>query len=193
MKTYSRKLPRWYRPATTTPSTTGLASPAPLLRIGVLLGVGGQARPTSTSKERLSIWSWRTENDECPARVDMTFFTAKYSAHARPAAILRLVKLLFRRNPTKGQRWAVVTERIAIVKAQRRQNRCSGIRRGYALHTLLPYTNALFHEKNIRVVLFFSTWQARPTRQMTCLATLGRTSVHRRSSRLPTITEGTSW
>lgn len=110
------------------------------------------------------------ENDETPAgarreprtRIDPRYFTAKHSAHAEPAAILRLLQLLYRRNPRRNQRWAVVTDHIAIVRAQRRQNGYGGIGRGYALNTLFQHTNMLFHEEDIHVVFFYLAGEQNP-------------------------------
>ncbi|KPA73102.1 TATE DNA transposon [Leptomonas pyrrhocoris] len=102
------------------------------------------------------------DEDEPLARIDPFFFTSKHSAHAEPAAILRLLKLMYRRNPRPGQMWAVVTDHIAIVRAQRRQNGYGGMGRGYALNTLFQYTNALFHEKEIVVVFFYMAGETNP-------------------------------
>ncbi|KPA73092.1 TATE DNA transposon [Leptomonas pyrrhocoris] len=93
---------------------------------------------------------------------DPLLFTAKHSAHAEPAAITRLLKLLLRRNPSPGQTSAVVTDHIAIVRAQRRQNGFGGIGRGYALNRLFQLPNALFHEQEINVVFFYMKGEGNP-------------------------------
>eukprot|EP00796_Vickermania_ingenoplastis_P009279 gene9279-biopygen6603 len=74
---------------------------------------------------------------------DTVHFTAKHSAHAEPQAITHLLKILRQRSPRPGQCWAVVTDHLAIVRAQRKQNGYGGIGRGYALNKLFELTNAL--------------------------------------------------
>lgn len=71
-------------------------------------------------------------------------FTAQFSAHAEPTAVRRLLQhLLSREHVFKHQKIAVVSDHVAIARAQKKENGFGGIGRGLELNSLFFVANPL--------------------------------------------------
>lgn len=82
-------------------------------------------------------------------------FNARHSAHAEPRAATLALMQLCREGLPDGSRVALVTDHIAIVHAQRRNNGFGGIGRGYSLNKLYEFTHDLRFQHGIDVTYFY--------------------------------------
>jgi hypothetical protein len=86
-----------------------------------------------------------------------TFFTANFSAHAEPTAARLFLQFMMRRDEHFATRKiAMVTDHIAIVRAQKKQNGFGGIARGKDLNSLFFIANRL------NIVFFYIRGEENP-------------------------------
>lgn len=79
---------------------------------------------------------------------------AKFSAHAEPRAIQKLLTALTSEGIKSGSKIAIVTDHQAIEKAQRKLNGYGGIGRGYALNKLYEMVYDLSFINNIDITFY---------------------------------------